>query len=193
MTERSAKWMETVVLNCAANTGRTLPQWVQLAKRARVKDPREARAWGKEQGLSTVYQTAVVETLFPAEDADDELVDGQYTGPKAALRPVYDALVKAVRAFGQDVEIMPRKSQVTFSRATSFAVVRAATKDRVDVAMKLHGVPATGRLASCKGATGSDPSHAVGVRAVREVNRELVGWLRSAYERAEPGAPKRKG
>jgi hypothetical protein len=195
MTERSARWMETVLTNCEANTGRTLPQWVQLARKARVKDARGARAWGREQGLSIVYQTAVVETLFPAEDADDSLVDGQYSGPKAALRPIYDALVKAARALGKDVEVMPRKSQVTFSRATSFAVVRAATKDRVDVAMKLHGVAATGRLAACKGAMGSDPSHVVGVRAVKDVDRELAGWMRKAYERAEPakGATKRKG
>jgi hypothetical protein len=193
MTERSARWMKTVLANCEENTGRTLPQWVQLAKKARVKDARGARAWGREQGLSIVYQTAVVETLFPAEDADDALVEEQYSGPKATLKPVYDALVKAVRAFGADVEIMPRKSQVTLSRTTSFAVVRAATRDRVDVAMKLHGVAATGRLASCKGAMRSDPSHVVQVRTVKEVDRELLGWLRKAYERAEPGSAKRKG
>jgi Domain of unknown function (DUF5655) len=187
MTERSAKWVDSVLANCEANTGRALPEWTRLAKKARVKNAREARTWAKEQGLSTVYQTAVVESLFPAEDEDAALVDGQYGGTKAALRPIYDALVKAVRAFGEDVAIMPRKSQVTLSRTTSFAVIRAATRDRVDVAMKLHGRKATARLAIDKSATGSDPSHVARVSAVREVDRELVGWLREAYDRAGPG------
>lgn len=184
LTARSAKWMETVVANCEENTGRSLPQWVALARKARVKDLKAARTWGKEQGLSIVYQTAVAETLFPAEEGDDALVDAQYGGGKEALRPIYDALVKAARGFGNDVEIMPRKSQVTFARGTTFAVVRAKTKDRVEVAMKLHGEEGTERLAPVKGAMKSDPSHAVQLRAVKEVDRELVGWMRAAWARA---------
>jgi hypothetical protein len=191
MTERTAKWVDSVLANCEANTGRSLPEWTRLAKKARAKDAREVRAWAKEQGLSTVYQTAVVEALFPAQDADAALVDGQYSGAKAPLRPIYDALVKAVRAFGADVVIMPRKSQVTVSRATSFAVIRAATRDRVDVALKLPGRKATARLVIDRSATGSDPSHVVQVRAVREVDKELVGWLREACDRTGPAARKR--
>jgi hypothetical protein len=185
MTERSAKWMETVLANSEANTGRTLPQWLALARKARVKDAKAARAWAKGHGLSTVYQTAVVETLFPSTDSDDAMLDAQYSGAKAALRPIYGAVVKAVRTFGHDVEIMPRKSQVTFSRATSFAIVRAATRDRVDVALKLHGEKPTTRLVLDAKAMKSDPSHIVGVRAVGEVDKELVGWLRRAYDRAK--------
>ncbi len=186
MTERSAKWMQTVLANCKANTGRELAAWVALAKKARVHDAQTARAWGKEQGLSTVYQTAVAETLFPHADGDDDaLVDAQYSGAKAALRPIYDALIKAARAFGADVEIMPRKSQVTFTRATTFAVVRAATKDRVDVAFKLHGEKGTKRLVVDAKASKSDPSHVVALQRVGEVDKELVGWLRKAYDRAK--------
>jgi hypothetical protein len=134
MTERSAKWMDTVLANCKENTGRTLPSWVSLAKKARLKSAREARAWAKAQGLSAVYQTAVAQTLFPSMDGDDAMLDAQYSGARAALRPIYDALVKAVRAFGQDVEVMPRRSQVTFSRTTSFAVISSYTVKRPRVA-----------------------------------------------------------
>jgi hypothetical protein len=187
MTDRSAKWMETVVGNCKANTGRALPEWVALAKKARVKDATFARAWAKEQGLSTVYQTAVTRELFPDGDDEDELVDAQYAGPKAPLRPIYDAVVKAARALGPDVAVMPRKSQVTLSRATSFAVIRAATKTRVDVALKLRGEKPTSRLVLDAKAMGSDPSHVVGLADRKEVDRELIGWLKKAYDRAEPG------
>ncbi len=184
MTERSAKWMETVLANCEANTGRPLPQWLAMARKARVKDANEARTWAKDQGLSAVYQTAVFESLFPSSEGDDALVEAQYAGAKAALRPIYDALVRSARALGADVAIMPRKSQVTFSRATTFAVVRAATKDRVDVAFKLQGEEPTRRLLLDAKATGSDPSHSVRIQAVKEVDKELVGWMTKAYERA---------
>ncbi len=186
MTGRSAKWMEAVVANCKENTGRTLSAWAALGRKARVMDAKEARAWARDQGLSVVYQSAVAETLFPSRDDDDAMVDAQYSGTKAPLRPIYDALVNAVRTFGEDVEVMPRKSQVTFSRSTSFAVIRAATRDRVDVALKLHGEKGTHRLALDAKATKSDPSHVVGVTAIKDVDRELAGWMRKAYERAAP-------
>src|ERR1700693_5113182 len=108
-TERSAKWMETVLANCEANTGRTLSRWRVLATKAKVNDAREARAWAKQQGLSSVYQNAVVETLFPSRDGDEAMLDAQYSQAKAALRPIYSALVTSVRAFGEDVAVMPRR------------------------------------------------------------------------------------
>jgi hypothetical protein len=185
MTERSAKWMKSVLSNCSKNTGRSLDQWLALARRAKVTDAKAARDWANKQGLSIVYATAVAEALFPLEPAsEDALIDAQYAGSRGALRPVFDALTKALTGLCPDVEVMPRKSQVTFSRAKSFVVVRAATKDRVDVGLKLHGIPATARLVTNPKATTSDPSHTVAVRTPDEVDRELVGWMRAAYDRA---------
>jgi hypothetical protein len=185
MTERSARWMKSVLSNCTKNTGRSLDQWLALARRAKVPDAKAARDWANQQGLSIVYATAVADALFPLEPAgEDRLIDAQYSGPKAGLRSVFDALTKALTGLGRDVEVMPRKSQVTFSRAKSFVVVRAATKDRVDVALKLHGTAASPRLVTNPKATTSDPSHTVAVRTPKEVDRELLGWMRAAYDRA---------
>jgi predicted transport protein len=185
MTERSARWLESVVANCEKNTGKSLAAWTTMARKAKVRDVKAAREWAAKQGLSIVYANGVAETLFPSNDDDDDaLVDAQYAGAKAALRPIYDALVKAACALGDDVEIMPRKRQVTFSRAKSFAVVRAAAKDRVELALRLHGTKPTERLRAVPKAGTSDPSHVVGVRTAREVDREVTAWLRAAYGRA---------
>jgi hypothetical protein len=194
MTERSAKWMEGVVANCEKNTGRSLEQWARLARGAKLTDAGQARAWARDQGLSIVYATAVTQALFSeATSGDDEaLVEGQYSGPKAALRPIYEAVVKAARKLGADVEVMPRKSQVTLSREKSFAVLRAAAKDRVEVLLKLSGTVATKRLVAIPKAMTSDPTHVVRLHALKEVDRELTGWLRAAYQRAGAGAGSKK-
>jgi predicted transport protein len=184
MTARSAKWVQGVLASCEKNTGRSVPAWMALARKAKVSDTAGARTWAKKQGLSTVYANMVAQTLFPSRQDDSELLEGQYTGPKAALRPIYDAVEKAARRLGNDVEVMPRKSQVTFSRAKSFAVVRAASKDRIELALKLHGTKATARLVADARATSSDPSHVVALRAVSDVDTEVAHWLRAAYGRA---------
>ncbi len=183
LTEQSDKWMRSVVANCKANTGRGLEEWVALAKKSGAKNEKEVRAFGKAEGLSTVYQTAVSESLFPRAD-DEGLVEAQFAGAKAALRPIYEAFAKVARKLGADVQIFPRKSQITFARDKTFAVVRAATKDRLDVALKLHGEKATLRLVLDKKAQKSDPSHVVGIKAVNELDAELKAWLKKAYERA---------
>jgi hypothetical protein len=184
MTERSAKWMETVKANFAKATGKPVEAWV---KRARDKgfdrDIRETRKWLKEsEGLTMVQANYVLMTLFPeSEGEEDTLLAAQYAGAKAALRPIYDRLAKVAGGFGKDVMIAPRKSQVTFARHVTFAVVKAATRDRVDLALRLKGEKATARLAANPRATGSDPTHIVGLRSAREVDAQVVKWLKQAY------------
>jgi hypothetical protein len=187
MTERSAKWMATVKANFAKATGKPVEAWVDLAKsRGFGSDVAQARKWLKEkQGLTMVQANYVLTELFPHEEgSDDELLDAQFAGAKAALRPVYDKLAKVARGFGKDVMIAPRKSQVTFARTVTFAVVRAASKDRVDLMLRLAGQKPTARLAANPKATGSDPTHVVALRKTADVDGDVTKWLALAYEKA---------
>jgi hypothetical protein len=186
MTARSAKWMESVKANFAEATGKPVEHWVQRAKaRGFDKDIGETRKWLKEkEGLTMVQANFVLESLFPETESEEGLLDAQYAGAKASLRPIYDELAKAARALGKDVMIAPRKSQVTFARQVTFAVVRAATKDRVDLALRLAGEEPTARLIANLKAAGSDPTHVVALAAAKDVDREVVKWLDLAYERA---------
>jgi hypothetical protein len=188
MTERSAKWMETVKANFPKATGKPVEAWVALARKHGVGgDVREARKWLKEeQGLTIVQVNYVLLSLFPEEEesSDEKLLDAQYAGAKAALRPVYDKLAKVARGFGKDVMIAPRKSQVTFARKVTFAVVRAAAKDRVDLLLRLAGQKPTPRLVANSKASGSDPTHVVALSTVADVDRDVVKWLQLGYEKA---------
>ncbi len=186
MTARSAKWMETVKANFAKATGKPVEAWV---KRARAKgmdgDVAATRRWLRgDEGLTTVQANYVLMTLFPEPDDDEELLGGQYAAKKEALRPIYDALARVARRLGDDVMIAPRKSQVTFARHVTFAVVRAATNDRVDLLLRLAGQKPTARLVSNARATGSDPTHVVALSSVKDVDADVKKWLALAYGRA---------
>lgn len=187
MTERSAKWMESVKANFASATGKPVEAWVARAKKQGLdEDEKAARKWLREhEGLTTVQANYVLKELFADSEPDEEaLLDAQYAGKKAALRPIYDRLAKAARGFGEDVMIAPRKSQVTFARKVTFAVVRAAAADRVDLALHLKGEKPTTRLVANAKAAGSDPSHVVALGAARDVDAQVVKWLQLAYQRA---------
>ena len=111
-------------------------------------------------------------------------VDKQYAGAKAALRPIYDRLWPIVLAFGDDVGLAVRQSYVAFLRGKQFAVIQPSTTSRVDVGLKLPGVPFGGRLEPSTNVGSGSITHKVAITAVDEVDDELLAWLRAAYEAA---------
>jgi hypothetical protein len=187
MTERSRKWMETVKANFEKASGKPVEGWVALLKKKGLAgDAKAARAFlRQDQGLTTVQTSYVLMVASGGEDVDEAaLLDAQYAGKKRGLRPVYDKLAKAAKGFGKDVMIAPRKSQVTFARVISFAVVKAAAADRVDLALRLPGEKGTARLVANAKASGSDPTHVVSLAAAKDVDAQVVKWMKAAYERA---------
>jgi predicted transport protein len=110
-------------------------------------------------------------------------VAAQYSGAKAGLRPVYDALEKKIRAFGQDVELAPKKAYVSLRRSKQFGLLQPSTATRLDVGLNLKNAPAKGRL-EASGSFNSMCTHRVRVETVKDVDAELVSWLKEAYDRA---------
>ena len=108
------------------------------------------------------------------------MIETQYAGVKAGLRPIYDALVRAVEKFGPDVELAPKKAYVSLRRNKQFGIIQPSTKDRVDVGINLKGADPTERLEK-SGSFNAMVSHRVRVAEKRQVDKELIGWLKQAY------------
>ena len=111
-------------------------------------------------------------------------VDRQYAGAKAALRPIYERLWPIVLGFGDDVTLAVRQTYVAFLRGRQFAVIQPSSNSRVDVGLKLPGVPFAGRLEPATNVGGGAISHKVSLTALEEADDELIAWLRAAYEGA---------
>jgi hypothetical protein len=138
----------------------------------------------KNHGLTHGYANQVAMRALAAADApaagSADLVEAQYEGAKAAMRPVYEAIATAVRGFGPDVELAPKKAYVSLRRSKQFGLIQPAAA-RIDVGLVLKGVPAAGRLEE-SGSFNAMCTHRVRVGNVKEVDRELLGWLRRAYD-----------
>jgi hypothetical protein len=111
----------------------------------------------------------------------DDVVAGLYTGPKAALRPIHDRVMAAIRGFG-GFEEAPKKTYVSLRRKKQFAMVGPATNTRVEVGLNMKGVPATDRLLELP--AGQMCNYKVKLTSPAEVDAELIGWMRTAYESA---------
>ena len=110
---------------------------------------------------------------------DDELVASHYQGRNADLRQAYHAVIDAVREFGPDVELAPKKTYVSLRRRKQFAQVGPAA-GQLEVGVNLPGHPGTERLRPTSGMA----THRVRIADASGLDDELLAWLREAYDRA---------
>jgi hypothetical protein len=177
-----------MIANLEKNTGVSLAEWTKRARSASTdKHGLIVKHLKSEHGLTHGFANLVAHKLKeqaaggPA--AGDDLIANQYAGKKSGLRPIYDTLAKAVQGFGADVEFAPKKAYVSFRRKKQFGLIQPSTANRVDVGINLKGKESTDRL-EASGSFNAMVSHRVRLAEATEVDAELVGWLRDAYDAA---------
>ena len=171
-------------------TGKSMEQWAELVKKKGPKTAAERRDWlKKEHGITTNYAWWIVQvadgTYIGADNYNPEkLVEDQYTGKKAALRPVYDKMLEIGRNLGPDVRVCPCETMVPFFRNHVFAQLKAATNSRVDLGLALGDKPAKGRLIDTGGFAKKDRiTHRIPLEKLDDIDAEVLKFLREAYER----------
>lgn len=189
-------YVQAVIANFQAKTGHSLEAWVA---RLRREQPADAKAWLKAQGLGTNQAGFVMQRAGAAEGhafndtpegylaAAPAYVEAQYGGKKAALRPLFDAIVRLARDLGPDVKVCPCETIVPFYRNHVFAEVKPLVS-RLDLGLAL-GDPASvkdaaGRLKDTGGFKKKDRiTHRLEIISESDLDGALREWLRQAYER----------
>ncbi len=115
------------------------------------------------------------------ERSVDHVLDELYSGPKAALRSIHEALLAELGRVGE-FEWVPKKSYVSYRRKKQFGMVGPATNTRVEVGLNMKGVAATERLLATP--SGQMCNYKVKLTGAEQVDAELIDWLRVAYEAA---------
>lgn len=174
--------------NIEAQTGRSVAAWVKIVHAKRLTRHGEIVAWLKsEHGLSHGYANFLaLQSIGSGQVAQSgiELVAAQFSGGKSAIRPIYDRVLDAIQAFGPDIEVAPKKHNVSLRRRNQFALLQPSTATRLDIGLVLPGVNTTARLES-SGSFNAMFTHRVRVSSVREVDAELIRWLKRAYDAGE--------
>lgn len=179
---------DSMAKNLREKTGKTVEQWTAIARSSGASKHGElVKLLKSKHGLTHGYANMVAMRTLEAgkgvEAGGDDGVAMQYSGDKAPLRQIYDAIVRAVSRFGRDVEISPKKTWVSLRRGKQFAIIQPSTSTRVDVGLNLGSIRPAGRLES-SGSFNAMVSHRVRLGSVRDVDEELIKWLRAAYDSA---------
>jgi hypothetical protein len=167
-------------------TGRSLEAWKQELDGLGLRAHGQIVGALKQRYAVTHGYANLIAHKYLQSDAGsssgDDLVEAQYAESKAGMRPIYDAIVHEVRRFGGDVELAPKKQYVSLRRSKQFALLQPSAS-RLDVGVTLKGRAPEGRLEAA-GSWNTMVTHRVRVTHPGEVDAQLVGWLREAYDRA---------
>jgi hypothetical protein len=167
------KWVTTI----REKSGRSLDEWMTLVKKSGAKTEAERRDWLKREhklGMNTASALAEWAEGKGREMADEKAylkaaegyVDQMYSGPKAALRPLYDALLKLGLSLGKDAKACPCGTIVPLYRNHVFAQIKPATQTRIDMGFALKDTKPKGRLIETGGYAKKDRiTHRIEIRS----------------------------
>jgi predicted transport protein len=132
---------------------------------------------GHSMALVSVFR----DSLLP-QSTKEEAIDKFFLGAKSGWQLTWDELMAKIMKFGPDVSLQPTDTYIGIVRkGKKFAVV-STTSRRMDVGLRLKGEPVTDRLAA-SGNWNAMCTHRVQLFDGAELDDQLLGWLRDAYDR----------
>jgi hypothetical protein len=180
-----------------AKTGRSLDEWVEFVKKSGPPTEKERREWLKKEhklGTNSAWWIAERADGKGAEEdspeayleAAENWVEAMFTGPRAALRPVYDPLLKVALSVSRDVKACPGKTAVALFRHHVFAQIKVATNTRIDLGLALANMKTPKRLIDTGGYEKKDRiTRRIEVKSKADIDDELKKWLKRSWEMDE--------
>ena len=147
----------------------------------------EVRAWVMETyGLgygdaNTLAHVARGDEGSASGDGAADPLDGIYTGKKAHLRSIHDAVMAAIAGWG-DFEVAPKKAYVALRRKKQFAMLGPKTAERAELGINLKEDVGSERFVAQK--PGGMCQYTVALASPDDVDAELLAVLRRAFDAA---------
>ncbi|MCW8879277.1 MAG: DUF4287 domain-containing protein [Kangiellaceae bacterium] len=170
--------------NMKQKTGKEIGEWLNLVGQSKLDKHGKIVSFLKsEHSVTHGFANLIAHDFLNQGKAQEvDLVTAQYKGDKEVLKPIYNEIIARLKDLS-DLEISPKKTYVSLRHNKQFALIQPSTKTRVDVGINLKGKEATERLEN-SGSFNAMVSHRVRVTDITQVDEELIGWLKAAYDKS---------
>jgi hypothetical protein len=183
------KATQTQIANLQSRSGKSLEELFAVLRASGLDKHGQLRDHLKTTLGMGGGDANVVVHLFLNPDAleptrqDDVAValDTIYSGPKAALRPLHDAVMAGISTFG-DFEIAPKKTYLSLRRSRQFAMVGPGTNTQLEVGLNMRGIEGMPRLKALP--PGGMCQFKLRLGTTQDVDAELLGWIRTAFDQS---------
>lgn len=183
------KAVQTQLENIQKKTGKSLSEIASIIKQSGLSKHGEIRDLLKTRlGLGHGDANALAHAILKSDG--ERATEGKslqtvleeiYTGPKSGFRPIHEALMKQINTFGK-FEIVPKKGYISLRRKKQFVMIGPKTNSRFEVGINAKDFNKNKRL--LEQPKGSMCNYIVNLSDEKEVDAELISWIKSAYEQA---------
>jgi hypothetical protein len=185
LTERQKKWFASVAASLERDTGKSLAEWVAIARTCPETTPRKRTEWLREHhGLGVNRAAQILSEAFPSGtgwDDADALRAALWTDPKsAAIRDAVEAAVSTLPGIvsGQ------RKQFSAWSRKVQFAALKPVKGGTASLGLALTP-DADPRLTTPKNESWSERLKArLALTSPADVDASVEALLKAAWERS---------
>ncbi|MBB5804124.1 hypothetical protein F4560_003892 [Saccharothrix ecbatanensis] len=165
-------------------TGEGVPEWNRRVLSSGFDNECDLRVWLREQGVTGYPQMLLVMERFGYPDvletSSDALVDAQYAD-RPELRPILDRLLAEAALLGP-MRVQARRTYVALvSPRRTFAIVKPASRTRVDLGLRLAGHEPNGLLEAARSLGNDTITVRIGVVSADDVDDDTLSLLRQAY------------
>ena len=183
LTDRQKKWFASVQASLESETGRTLAEWIAIARSCPETAHRARTRWLKaEHGLGINRASYVLSEAFPGSlgwDQPDALREALWTDP--ASLAILEAVEARIAGF-EGLVIGQRKGYSAWSRQFQFAAMRPIKGGKARLGLAVPAV-ADPRFETPRNEGWSERlKGALTLSAPAEVDEALARHLRGAFE-----------
>jgi hypothetical protein len=185
LTQRQEKWFASVRASLERETGRSVAEWVEVARACPESGHKARLKWFKENhGLLQNRASLVLSEAFPSQthwSEPDALIEALWVDP--ASRGIYEALDGAARTLSQTVGTV-RKTYCAWSRKVQFAAARPVRGGKVMLGLAVSPDSAPG-LERCRSESWSErlKSRTI-VTTPDDIDSNIRGLLNAAWRNA---------
>lgn len=165
-------------------TGKSIEHWISVVQDSKIEKHKVIMDYLISQfnlsyGHANFVALKAKKSDAASQDSED-LIQNQYVG-KENLKPIYEKLLVEIKKIGEDISVVPKKDSVSFIRKKQFALIKPASKTRIDLGLKFKDKSFGIRLEN-SGPFGLMCTHRVQITSIEEVDQELIDWIKEAYE-----------
>ncbi|RPI93875.1 MAG: DUF4287 domain-containing protein [Chloroflexi bacterium] len=181
------KAVQTQLDNIQKKTGKSLVELSAIVRKSGLTKHGEIRDYLKrELGLGHGDANALVHAVLQSDGqhaaagkSTADVLDEIYSGPKAHMRLIHEKLMEEINKLGE-FETAPKKGYVSLRRRKQFVMIGPRTNTRFEVGINAKDLPKNARL--LEQPNGSMCNYIVNLTDPKEVDPQLIGWIKSAYE-----------
>ena len=169
-----------------SKTGKTPADFRKLAAKKGLTKYPELMIWLKLEfelghGHANVIAHEIVNVDAP-KVTQNEAIAKLFAGKNVNWRSAFDVLAVKTAKFGVDVSVGTTSTYISLLRnGKKFGIVMPSSAERLDIGIKFKEVAPTARLEAA-GTWHNMVTHRVRITDSKQIDKELLAWLKQAYD-----------